>query len=295
MMTERVQGNAGDSLLFRARPEKVNCPRTLCRTPPPCTILPHSPRNPAHSPQNPPHFVHTLHPRARLGSLPLPDGSRTFRARREGMPRWRRPDVGRGQRGGGGQRGSAGGRRSFGSAVQSQPPGRGPVPEVRVKRVGRDSGAGLWRTCLHLAGRVRAGTAPKAAPAARPGRGRGNPGDRALKRGRRESQPPRACKASACRVGTPSGEFRAARCQRHPIPTLPEALPARGPPDLPPVARSACTEAITYRRTNDFPTHPGGIAARAVSGCPDGGAASPRGRHGESSCLFARAAVNWSA
>ena len=108
-------------------------------------------------------------------------------------------------------------RAALSGVVQSQPPGRGPVPEVRVKRAGRGSGAGLWRTCLRFAGRVRAGTTPKAAPAARPGRGRGNPGGRALKRGRPESQPPRASKASACRVGTSSGEFRAARCQRHPI------------------------------------------------------------------------------
>ena len=150
----------------------------------PCTIPRHHPSNSALSPQNPPRFVHTSHPRARLGPLPLPDGSRTFRAKWEGMPRWRRPDVGRGGRGGGGQRGSAGGRCSFGSTVQRQPPGRGPVLQVRLRRTERGNGAGLWRTCLRFAGRVRAGTTPKAAPAARPGRGRGNPGGRALKRGR---------------------------------------------------------------------------------------------------------------
>jgi hypothetical protein len=65
--------------------------------------------------------------------------------------------------------------------------------------------------------RVRAGTRAQSISRG-PSRPRpGQPGWRALKRGGWISQPPRACEADACRVGTPSGEFRAARCQRHPM------------------------------------------------------------------------------
>ena len=49
----------------------------------------------------------------------------------------------------------------------------------------------------------------------------GQPGRQGPEEGQVKSQPPRACEASACRMGTPSGGFRAARCQRHPIPTYP--------------------------------------------------------------------------
>ena len=153
-------------------------------------------------------------------------------------------------------------RAALSGAVQSQPPGRGPVLQACHKRAGRDDGAGLWRTCFAKAKQGPCRNHAQSSSRGRPGRGRGNPGGRALKRGRRESQPPRACKADACRVGTPSGEFRAARCQRHPIPILPEALPSRGPPD------SICQKT------------PAAMSRGKISGCPDPDAASPKRRHG---------------
>ena len=78
--------------------------------------------------------------------------------------------------GGDGQRGSAGGRRSLESAVQSQPPGRGPIPACG-KRAGRGTAV---RACGGHGACCASGSvpehAPKAAPAVCPGRGRGNPG-----------------------------------------------------------------------------------------------------------------------
>ena len=87
----------------------------------------------------PPNLFPTFHPHAILAALPLPDGSRTFRAKREGMLLTLCPNVGRRVRGGGFHRGSAGGRCSLGSVVQSQPPGR-----AVLRKEG--AGTGLWRT-----------------------------------------------------------------------------------------------------------------------------------------------------
>ena len=115
------------------------------------------------SPTKCPQFFHTLHPRATLCALPLPDGSRTFRCRREGMPPCGPAQTSaRATGGGGGQRGSAGGRRSFGSGVQSQPPGRGPAFCLgRKPQARRETGAGLWRTCPAS---MRAGSVPEPRP-----------------------------------------------------------------------------------------------------------------------------------
>ena len=62
--------------------------------------------------KNPCHIFPTLRPHATLSVLPLPDGSRTFRAKWEGMPLAGRANVGAPGGGGDGQRGSAGGALS---------------------------------------------------------------------------------------------------------------------------------------------------------------------------------------
>jgi len=122
--------------------------------------------------------------------------------------------------------------------VQSQPPGRGPVPEVRVKRLGRDSGAGLWRTCF---AKAKQGPCRNHAQSSSRGPSRPRPGQPG-RQGPEEGQARKP--TSACLRGQRLSGGDAirrvpgrAREQRHPIPILPEALPSRGPPDLPPVAR----------------------------------------------------------
>ncbi len=146
-----------------------------------------------------PHFFHTLHPHAIIPSLPLPDGSRTFRARREGMLRVGRPDAGRTGRRGGGHHGSAGSTGftrgwSPREPVESQPPGRVPLQAGRKAGEGRKSRNGpvadmvCWMCFIargtpgadREASRQRSGSVPEPMPdagsAVCPDRGRGNTG-----------------------------------------------------------------------------------------------------------------------
>jgi hypothetical protein len=146
-----------------------------------CTIPRQHPRNPAVFAQIRPHFIHTLHHRARLGPLPLPDGSRTFRARREGMP----PDlVRKRQRFGRGEAMAnavplAGGALSGASCKASHRAGVFCLPDGR--------GGSPVRACgghgASFRARVRAGTRAQSISRG-PSRPRpGQPGWRALKRG----------------------------------------------------------------------------------------------------------------
>ena len=111
-------------------------------------------------------------------------------------------------------------------------------------RRGGINGPGLWRICL----RERAGSvpepAPKAAPAVRPGRGRGNPGERALKRGRRQRQPPRDLRGFRLSDGDAIRRIPGRALSAPPIYLLPRGT-ARARPSGP-----------------EFHSHPGGPVAR---------------------------------
>jgi len=185
-----------------------------------------------HLPKNPCRFVPALGRHAMLGLLPLPDGSRTFRCRREGMPldqvrkrqrasreeamaiavplavhfpsgMVREPATGPGSVFLPAARGWGAGHRSRACGGHGAFLRQGPCRNLRPKHLPRSvrTAAGATRTEGPEEGQVRKPTSV-------------------------------SCEAAACRMGTPSGEFRAARCQRHPITCLPEALPACGPPDL---------------------------------------------------------------
>jgi hypothetical protein len=140
-------------------------------------------------------------------ALPLPDGSRTFRCKWEGMPGAGRADVARQASGGGGHRGSAGGsdpalgtspgRESWkashraGTFASRQPKGgrgachrTGPVADM----------AGRKRPT-----RVRAGSHARRRFRGLSGPRPGQPGRRALKRGRRISRL-RGLQGAACRM-----------------------------------------------------------------------------------------------
>jgi len=80
--------------------------------------------------------------------------------------------------------------------------------------------------------RVRAGIRTQSISRGLSGSRPGQPGRRALKRGRWISQLPRVCEAAACRMGTPSGEFRAARALRHPYSTCSEGTARARPSGL---------------------------------------------------------------
>ncbi len=158
----------------------------------------------------------------------------------------------------------------FESDVQSQPPGRGPFP---ASPAGWITGHG---PVADMAGFSRQGPCRNTRPkhlsrsvqaAAGATRAEGP------EEGQVDKPTPCVCEASACRMGTPSGEFRAARCQRHPIPTFPEALPARGPPDLHFLIPRECLHQSDNGQAQPKASspNPGGGAARAGSGCPDGG------------------------
>ncbi len=97
--------------------------------------------------------------------------------------------------------------------VQSQPPGRGPFP---ASPAGWITGHG---PVADMAGFSRQGPCRNTRPkhlsrsvqaAAGATRAEGP------EEGQVDKPTPCVCEASACRMGTPSGEFRAARCQRHP-------------------------------------------------------------------------------
>ena len=93
----------------------------------------------------PPQFFPTLHPRAIILALPLPDGSRTFRCRWEGMP----PDlVRKRQRVGQGEAMANAVPLAGGAFERRAKPATGPVPTPpAASGQGGASGPGLWRTC----------------------------------------------------------------------------------------------------------------------------------------------------
>jgi hypothetical protein len=227
-------------------------------------------------PKNPPHFFHTLHPRARLRPLPLPDGSRTFRARREGMP----PDlVRKRQRGGQGEAMAnavplAGGALSR-NAVQSQPPGRGPVPACLKWRAGAGHRCGpVADMAPETAARVRAGTRAQSISRG-PSRPRpGQPGWRALKRGRWISQPSRACEAAPVGWG------------QHPANSGPRAVSATQ-------YQSYLRHCLRAALRTEFRADPGGHVARAVSGCPQSQAGAEKGPVSPRAAAHCRRAINF--
>ena len=148
------------------------------------------------------------------------------------MPRGPRLDARRVIRGGDGQRGSAGGRRFRAPCKASH---RAGSLFVCASGRGGASGPGLWRTCRARCGpravtpqgagitQERAqgpcrNSRPKHLPRIESGPAAGATRAEGPEEGRVDKPTSVSCEASACRVGTPSGEFRAARCQRHPLP-----------------------------------------------------------------------------
>lgn len=113
--------------------------------------------------------------------------------------------------GGEGQRGSAGGRPFQGTCKASH---RAGVP-VPASRVGADHRCGPVADMARLRQGPCRNTRPKQLPrpvqaAAGATRAEGP------EEGQVDKPAPCVCEASACRMGTPSGDIRAARCQRHP-------------------------------------------------------------------------------
>ncbi len=180
-------------------------------------------------PTKSPHFIPTFQLRATLVALPLPDGSRTFRCRWEGMPPVRarkRQRVGQGE------------------AVANAVPLAGGPFEGRAKpATGPGSvscltggGGSPARACgghgRRKPGRVRAGTCAQSISCG-PSRLRpGQPGRRALKRGRWISQLRVFARPAPVGWGRHPATSGPRAVSATPIHTTsPEALPARGPPD----------------------------------------------------------------
>ena len=187
----------------------------------------------SHLTENPPDLFPTFHPHAIIVALPLPDGLASVSGQAEGNAPVRRVST----QGAHSGEAMANAVPLAGGALERRAKpatGPGPDPSATCGR-GREIGPGLWRTCrarCELPGRsrLRGPASPKSARRVRAGiraqsssRGSspdprpGQPGRKALKRGGWISRLSRVCEADACRVGTPSGEFRAARCQRHPL------------------------------------------------------------------------------
>lgn len=188
-----------------------------------------APANPVTCPKIPPILSPHSAPMPHLPSLPLPDGLASVSgqaggnapeaaSQRKAQPTGRRwPTRFRW-------------RAALSSAVQSQPPGRVPIRLCKRAR-GRRSGPVAdmpcsmqvpWRSRLRGTHQIRARAgsvpefAPKASPADRVPTAAGATRAEGPEEGRVDKPTSVSCEADACRVGTPSGEFRAARCQRHP-------------------------------------------------------------------------------
>ncbi|KGB27050.1 hypothetical protein HPDFL43_00028710 [Hoeflea phototrophica DFL-43] len=171
-----------------------------------------TPRNPALCPQNPPHFIPTLQPHAIIASLPLPDGSRTFRCKWEGMP----PGLARKRQRGRREEAKANAVPLAGGPFKGRAkPATGPGSvSCLTGGVDHRSRACGGHGAFFASGPCR-NTRPKhlsrpVQAAAGATRAEGP------EEGQVDKPAPCVCKASACRMGTPSGDIRAARCQRHP-------------------------------------------------------------------------------
>jgi len=175
------------------------------------TIPRPEPSKSGHLPQNPCRFIPTSHPHARLGPLPLPDGSRTFRCRWEGMPPDQARKRQRGLSGGGdGQRGSAGCAVSFGKLARTSHRAGFRFPACDT-RAGRGTPV---RACGGHGAFSRQGPCRNTRPKhfSRPVQAAaGVTRAEGPEEGQVRKPISASCEAAACRMGTPSGEFRAAR------------------------------------------------------------------------------------
>jgi len=197
-----------------------------------CTNSHRHPSNSNPLPQNAPHFFPTFRAHAILAVLPPPDGSRTFRLRREGMPRC---DASRRRARHPGRRQPTRFRWRAAPLRGRAKPATGPGPDPSLRHAGRGgtSGPGLWRTCLRKReqGPCR-NPRPKHLP--RPVQAAaGATRAESPEEGQVDKPAPCACEAAACRMGTPSGEFRAARALRHPNTTCSEGTARARPSGLP--------------------------------------------------------------
>ena len=175
-----------------------------------CTNSHRHPSNSNPLPQNAPHFFPTFRAHAILAVLPPPDGSRTFRLRREGMPRC---DASRRRARHPGRRQPTRFRWRAAPLRGRAKPATGPGPDPSLRHAGRGgtSGPGLWRTCLRKReqGPCR-NPRPKHLP--RPVQAAaGATRAESPEEGQVDKPAPCACEAAACRMRTSSGKFRAAR------------------------------------------------------------------------------------